>query len=516
MKNAVELVSQLTLEEKIGQMLIASLDGLALDESAGAFLDACHIGNIVHFGNNVQNRAQATELNAALHARIMARCGIAPLIGIDHEGGRVLRFREGVTAFPSAMAVGATGKVAYAERIGYAMGTELRSTGFLMNFAPALDVNTNPANPVIGVRSYGDDPEQVAAYGVAMVRGLQDAGCMACGKHFPGHGDTAVDSHFGLPCVDKPLEALAHEELIPFGQAIQAGMAAMMTSHILYPQIDPTDMPATMSSRILQGLLRDQMHFEGLIISDAMHMQAIATAYGIERGCIEAVKAGVDMLCIGTGGSGHMDTQVACCKALLAAAQSGEIPMDCIDRAVLRILNAKEQWFATPAPTADWVEDERLAAAVAQASITRLAGNGSPLQGQIACASLPMVDARYGLHEGNWVGRSFAGLAAQALGGKAVILPDGAQEDALLTADTVIIGISRGEEAELRCAQEALARGQQVTIVLTGLPYLVSKLPQGCEVLCTYGTAQASLEAACRVLRGQAQAAGATPVRIEK
>lgn len=512
MMNTIETMS---LEAKIGQLLMASLNGPVLDDEAKAFLSENHIGNLIHFGNNVETREQATAFNAELSAYIEKSAGIPPLFGIDHEGGRVMRFRSGVTGFPSAMAVGATQNTGYARQIGRAMGEELRAMGFHINFAPALDINTNPRNPVIGVRSYGDRPERVAAFGTAVVEGMQSAGLMACGKHFPGHGDTAQDSHYALPSIDRPLASLLETELVPFQAAIDHGLEAIMTSHILFPQVEPNGVPATMSPAILQDLLRKRMGFDGLIITDGMHMQAIAEHYGIERGCIEAVRAGVDLLCVGTGGSGRLDSQASCYRALVAAAKSGELPMERIDASVKRILAAKTRHCTPYHGPVDFEADARLAADIADASITLLRGTLPALSGSIACVSVPTDYLRFGVGEGDWRTHSFSGSAATLLGGEAVALTEETGFAPLDAADTVIIGVGEGTPLELSYVQEALRRGKNTIAVLTRTPYPLPLLPGDCPVLCMYWLTPVSVQAVCRVLRGEVSPGGVSPVLVK-
>ena len=363
--NIEYVVSAMPIEVKIGQLMLASLDGDCLDGDALDFLTECKVGGVIHFSNNVSGRSQAADFNAALAEAIEGITGVPPLIGIDHEGGRVMRIRDGsVTAFPSAIDVAAGGDAFVAEQVGAAMAGELRYMGFHINFAPVLDVQNNPRNTVIGPRSYGSEPARVAEFGAAMARGLQSGGIIACGKHFPGHGDTDVDSHFGLPRVDKPLGALEEMELIPFKAAIDAGIQAIMTSHILFPQIEPDPVPATMSPRVLQGLLRERLGFGGLIVSDGMHMDAISKEYGITKGCVEAIRAGVDLLCVGTAGEGHYQEQRDCYYALLEAAQNGYIPMERIDEAVTHVLRAKMWVMSIPSTPPDWDANKALAEAI--------------------------------------------------------------------------------------------------------------------------------------------------------
>lgn len=338
-------ISQLSLEEKIGQLLLASLDGPELDEPARRFLKESHAGNIIHFGNNAHNPEQVTALNAELQAFLREEHGIPGLITVDHEGGRVMRFRTGVTWFPTAMAVAAAGSEEDAYAIGYAMGEELRYLGFHLNFAPVLDVNVNLGNPVIGLRSYGDNPETVARMGVAVLRGMQKAGIMACGKHYPGHGDSLVDSHYGLPNVDKPRQALEQVEFYPFRKGVEAGLAAMMTSHILYPALESREVPATM---VAQHPDRTAARGDGLCRADCQRRHP-------DAGHQTLLRRGTRVRRGGQGGRrfavrrhrrpGLLRGPDALLPCAAGGGALGELPMERLEDAVLRILAAKERWI---------------------------------------------------------------------------------------------------------------------------------------------------------------------------
>ena len=233
-----------------------------------------------------------------LHCLIRMETGLPPMILLDEEGGTVSRLGELGSVSPSAMAQGATGDPENAFRVGRMIGQELRAVGVNFNCAPILDCNTNPKNPVIGVRSFGGDPEKVADFGAAYARGLREAGVIACGKHFPGHGDTETDSHLGLPVVNKSLEEIERVELVSFRRAIEEKIDALMTAHVVFPALEPERIPSTVSRKVMTGLLREKMGFEGLIVTDCMEMDAIKRQFGSARGALMALQAGVDMTLI--------------------------------------------------------------------------------------------------------------------------------------------------------------------------------------------------------------------------
>lgn len=283
------------------------------------------LGSVGIFGRNIASSEQLAALTAQLRAE---REDL--LVAIDEEGGDVTRLevRTG-SSFPGNLALGAVDDTALTQAVAREMGRRLAACGVNLDWAPSADVNSNPDNPVIGVRAFGADPQLVARHTAAYIRGLQGAGVAACTKHFPGHGDTAVDSHHAMPRIDADLDTLTARELIPFRAAVAAGTKAVMSAHILVPALDP-GLPATLSPAALHGLLRAPVSegglgFEGLIVTDGMEMRAISAAYGIERGSVLAIAAGADAICVG-GGLSDEDTVVRLRDALVAAVRAGELP----------------------------------------------------------------------------------------------------------------------------------------------------------------------------------------------
>jgi beta-N-acetylhexosaminidase len=298
------------------------------------------------FGRNITSPEQLAALTAQLRAE---REDV--LVAIDEEGGDVTRLevRTG-SSFPGNHALGAVDDVVLTREVAAELGRRLAACGVNLNWAPSADVNSNPANPVIGVRSFGADPELVARHTAAYVTGLQSAGVAACTKHFPGHGDTAVDSHHALPRIDVGTPVLGDRELTPFRAAITAGTRAVMSAHILVPALDPTR-PATLSPRILTALLRDELGYDGLIVTDGMEMQAVAATYGIERGSVLAIAAGADAICVG-GGLADDETVRRLRDALVTAVRTGELAEERLADAADRVRDLA-RWTATePKPTA--------------------------------------------------------------------------------------------------------------------------------------------------------------------
>ncbi|RAW12324.1 beta-N-acetylhexosaminidase [Paenibacillus taichungensis] len=330
-------LTQMTLREKIGQMLLCGFHGTQAAGEVDAFLRKYPIGGVIYFARNVESPEQVERLSSGLQ-RIAVDSGNVPLwISIDQEGGMVARITEGIALMPGQMAIAAAGSIEDAYQAAYISGVELRSMGINMNFAPVLDVNNNAANPVIGVRSFGESPQSVAAYGVRSIAGVQDADISATAKHFPGHGDTDTDSHLDLPVIPHDRERVERVELIPFRAAIAAGVDAMMSAHIYFPALEPERLPVTLSRAVLSGLLRQELGYDGMIVTDCMEMDAIAANYGTVDAAVMAVEAGADLVLISH--TAHL--QAGAFDALLAAVQSGRISEARIDESVTRLLKYK-------------------------------------------------------------------------------------------------------------------------------------------------------------------------------
>ncbi|MFC8831072.1 glycoside hydrolase family 3 protein [Streptomyces sp. NPDC057137] len=283
------------------------------------------------FGRNITSPAQLAALTAQLRAE---RDDV--LVAIDEEGGDVTRLevRDG-SSFPGNYALGSVDDVDLTRAVARELGSRLAACGVNLNWAPSADVNSDVNNPVIGVRSFGADPALVSRHTAAYVEGLQSAGVAACTKHFPGHGDTAVDSHHALPRIDVDFDTLHARELAPFRSAITAGSKSVMSAHILLSALDP-NRPATLSPQILTGLLREELGFDGLIVTDGIEMQAIASTYGIERGSVLAIAAGVDAICVG-GGLADEGTVLRLRDALVDAVREGELPEERLADAAARV-----------------------------------------------------------------------------------------------------------------------------------------------------------------------------------
>ncbi|HSG04997.1 MAG TPA: beta-N-acetylhexosaminidase, partial [Nitrospiria bacterium] len=261
----------MTLKEKIGQLFMFGFHGRSPGKAIERFIKEFHVGGVIVFSRNLQNPAQTAKLTNALQA---ATPKMPLFIAVDQEGGRVSRLPKGFTIFPSSARVASGHSAPLVYQAAEITAKELRAVGINMNFAPVLDIDTNPDNPIIGDRAFGSDHETVSTMGLTALAGLQDNRVVACGKHFPGHGDTSADSHNELPEVGHTLQRLGDIELRPFVHGIQNGLASIMTAHVMYPKVDP-DNPATLSPKIIKGILRNQFRFKGVVVTDDMEMRAI-------------------------------------------------------------------------------------------------------------------------------------------------------------------------------------------------------------------------------------------------
>jgi len=338
----VFFVKKTRLQEKVGKLLVIGFPGKSVTAEVKELIHDYHVGSIILFSRNIGTPEEVVHLTTALQKEAKAAGHEQPLlIGIDQENGVVRRLGKGATIFPGAMALGATNHPDYAYDISLATGKELKALGINWNFAPVLDVNNNPNNPVIGVRSFGEDPAQVASFGCASMKGMQDAGVMTAVKHFPGHGDTHVDSHIDLPVIDHRLTRLEEVELIPFKACIEKGADAVMAAHIHFPAIDTAEsVPATLSKKMITDLLRHQLAFTGMIITDCLEMDAIVNTIGTEKGAVESLKAGVDLTMI----SHTYERQIGAIQAIMNAFENGELYLADLEASIQRISIYKERY----------------------------------------------------------------------------------------------------------------------------------------------------------------------------
>ena len=342
-ENSLRIISELSLEEKVGQLFHIAIEGTELEENKQKLIERYKVGGIILFAENLKNSFQIRKLNEDLQRQSIRSSAIPLFISTDQEWGKVNRLGpEASTPFPSAMALGQTAKPIYVEEAAFITAYELRQLGLNWVLAPVLDINNNPKNPVINIRSFGSNPKLVTQMGKAYIRGNRRALSLSAIKHFPGHGDTDVDSHLALPRINKSLEEMKKTELLPFQSAIQdkdAKAEALMTAHILFPLLD-SEKPASLSPRILKKILRRDLGFKGLVITDAMEMKAISQRYTPQRAARLAFQAGVDIILLGERGKGNRRLH-AMYKGLLEDFRKKRLGHKELDRAIERQLSLK-------------------------------------------------------------------------------------------------------------------------------------------------------------------------------
>ncbi|MFN8499916.1 MAG: beta-N-acetylhexosaminidase [Anaerolineae bacterium] len=512
----------LSLEMKVGQVIMGGFpDAQPDDETLAAVRDGS-LGNIILFAYNCPSPAAVASLTEMLQ-----RLAPTPLlVAADQEGGAVTRLGPPATVMPSAMARGAADDPGLAERAAAVMAAEMRAVGINVALAPVADVNSNPFNPVIGARAFGEDPYRVADFAAATVRGLQGHGVAACAKHFPGHGDTAVDSHFGLPRSERTLDELARVELVPFGAAIRAGAQLVMSSHILFPALDP-DRPATLSRAILTDLLRGRLGFDGVVITDSMEMAGIMQDRSTPEACVAAFAAGADIVCP----SHHREDQAGAHALILAALRSGDIPLRRLDEAVGRVRRLKA-WLAEAPPALDATlasvgspAHQAVAAEVAARSITlvRDAAGWVPLpEGVVGVIELgetrltPAEDRVQG-------GSALAGNLAHYRAVQPLSLPltpterdVAAARDLARRSNVVVVGTRAAAlyPAQAALVREVLAVGRPTVVVALRAPYDLLAFPDAPAFIAAYGDVPPSLDAVVKVLVGDAAVRGRLPVTL--
>ncbi|AJY77746.1 beta-glucosidase [Paenibacillus beijingensis] len=529
-----ERIGRMSLRQKIGQMLLCGFHGTEMSGELERFIKEHQIGGVIYFARNVESAAQVAKLSAELQ-RAAAEADSIPLwVSIDQEGGMVARITEGVALTPGNMAIAAAGSRDAAELLAFISGQELKALGVNLNYAPVLDVNNNPLNPVIGVRSYGESPELAAEYGARAIRGLQNAGVAATAKHFPGHGDTSVDSHLDLPTVLHDRERMERIELVPFKRAIAEGVDAIMSAHIRFPALEPEGLPATLSRTVLKGLLREELGFEGVITTDCMEMNAIASHYGTVEAAVMAVEAGADVVLI----SHRADLQAGALDAIERAVRDGRLSEARIEQSVKRLLALKakrgvlagggllpqeplEAVLARPAHL-------EAARKVSEDSVTLVRDEAGtlPLKRErtlaitVAAAVMTQVDETFG------GGQSLG--AALAAGGLDVIdrvvsLKSVEAETAALVAAAEAADVKQivfgTYNAHFHPAQVELARklqqlGKPLAAVGLRNPYDLLALPDDAAFVAVYESRPLALQSAAKALLGLIPFRGRLPVSL--
>ncbi|QOR67044.1 beta-N-acetylhexosaminidase [Cytobacillus suaedae] len=530
-----DFMKTLSLEEKVGQLLMPDfrewddLPVTSLNDEIASEIQNKHIGGVILFAENFKNKSQTTHLITSMQEQ----AEIPLMISVDQEGGLVTRIPF-MPSMPGNMSLGATNDPALAKEVGIGIGSELKSLGIHVNFGPVLDVNNNPNNPVIGVRAFGDDPKAVIELGHAYMEGLHEAGVLAVGKHFPGHGDVSLDSHFVLPESNKTIDDLQNLELIPFQSLIESGIQGIMTAHIAFHHIEPEtvkskkdglpiELPATLSPKIITDILRNDLSFQGLIFTDAMDMKAVANHFGTAEASIRAIEAGVDIVLMPENLQHAFD-------GIIEAVKAGRIKEERIDESVKRILQVKsstlfqESTEFTKRSTKEIVELEQR---VADAAITIVSGDEIlPLdetsEEKIALVAFDrqsLTRLSNATKKYQWRNEPILLSKSKNWSGKL----SSEQSKLIKEAGTVIVATNTANQEDLDpngwkmgTVQSIIDISKQSIILSTRNPYDSQTLKNYDAYLAQYDTGTASFNATVDVLFGKKAAQGVLPVRVSE
>jgi beta-N-acetylhexosaminidase len=511
------------LVDLVGQSLMLSFQGQHATPALLQALTETRANGVILFAHNIGTPAELYALSRDLQAHAAA-VGLPPLlIAVDQEGGIVSRLRAPLTTTPGQMAQAATSDPTTAYTCARITGQQLRAFGINVNFAPVLDVNCNPANPVIGTRSFGESVAAVSQFALAALHGYRETGVIATGKHFPGHGDTDVDSHLGLPTVRHERSRLSDMELAPFVAAIRAGIPALMTAHIIFSALD--EHPATLSRSILTDMLRQELGFDGLVFTDALDMQAIAARYSPSEAAIRSKAAGADVLLP----LGSLESQVEVAQALATAVETGRLSREAFEMTARRLDSLRSAYglsctlppFSEPDPAHDAAARE-----IAQRSVTLLGGaDRLPLARDTRLALVDCVLPRFSLVEEAFeraallqslVAEAFPNTSSLAIS-PAFADDERAQARELVEQSQAVVLVTRNaalipEQAEF--AQMLVKLGRPVIHAAVRTPYDAVVVSGAAATLLTYGDPDVSLHALVNVLAGRALAQGSLPITL--
>lgn len=506
-----------TLRNKIGQLFMVGFDALEVNDHIRRMILDYRVGGVILFRRSVHSPAQLARLCRELQELNATVSDTPLLIAIDQEGGMVMRVEQGVTPIPSAMAFPQAGSVNDCQQLNRILGDEMRQVGINMNLAPVLDVNNNPLNPVIGVRAYGEDPDTVIQYGMAAMRGQQASGLVVTAKHFPGHGDTSTDSHYSMPLVGHDRARLDAMELPPFRAAIAQGVDAIMTAHVVFPAIEPrVDVPATLSHAVLTDLLRGELGFNGVIISDCLEMAAISEGVGVARGALATLQAGADIVLV----SHLIERQIAAIDAVAQALQDGTLDMTRVDSALQRVatlkqIRAVQEWRALPPqPTALRQPAALELASAVQRAAVRVEGSFRPIDKSVPVKLITVeMRSRTEVDEVDfapeWRSSMLFALKRDGVLVQELVLPFDANNSDIAEAISFAEG---AQQVIVQTYNAVLAPGQQqllaalpqdrLWLVAGRLPYDLDLAPKACARLAAFGCRPAALEPVVQKLTG--------------
>ncbi len=501
------LRANLSLEQKVGQLFMVHTHGTLAGEEAKKLIEELHVGGIIYYNwsNTLESPRQVSDLSASLQK--LAK--IPLLIATDQEGGRVSRLTHGgFTQFPGNMALAAAGSAALCKEAALVMGEEMLACGVNMDLAPVIDVNSEPKNPVIGVRSFGDDAHKVVAYAQSMLEGFSKAGVIPVLKHFPGYGDVTFDPHYGLPRVDKSREELERVELFPF-QALCADADVMMTGHVRVSALDPKAC-ATLSYPIITGLLRNEMGFKGVVMTDSMVMQGVIDDAGgdVDTACLKAFEAGCDIILLGGKDLQKEETELTfndvsrIIKLFQQKVREGSISMERLDASVARILALKHK---IQKPSIAFASHQEVSRRIAEASVTALRSGIADLGGRSVCLIAPKICSAATQYKACFYDEE--GISEEE---RTEILKRAKTEDAVVFL-TYNAWKSMDQQALIL---EIAALNKPCAVIALRDPYDVHAVPEPIPVFATYSTIPASLEAALNVLHGRLDPKGSCPVKM--
>lgn len=513
--------AQLSIREKAARLIMIDIPGTEMSDAVKQHLSENAWNGVILFAKNVADKAQTERFINAIHDN----AALSPFIAVDQEGGLVDRLRfPDMSLAPGLMALGAANNVEHTYEAHRIMGQELKQLGIHLDFAPCLDVNNNPLNPIIGVRSFGADPQLVARHGEAAIRGLRDGGVAPTAKHFPGHGNTAFDSHQALATISSSREAMEATELVPFRAAVAAQVEAIMTAHITFPALDPSNLPATLSKPLLTGLLREELGYQGVIVTDSLAMKAVADHWGFAEATVLSVEAGADLILA----LGSFERHLEALNGLVAAVESGRISEARLDESLARLQALYDRYHGRPESDPVFAPAHRAAMqSITDQTVTILRDELSliPFDSAkqpnlliIAPDVLPQsplgeVQPRRPMAEA-FTQNGFTVSEMnynQSMNGPAI--PELCHHAA--EADAVILAMyARGplSDTQKRIYEEVLSHNANLAVVALSSPYIVNELPDLKCCLTAFGYGDLSIDAIAKVLTGQMAAQGQLPL----
>lgn len=521
----------MNLHKKVGRLLIAGFKGTTMSPEIKRLIHEYHIGGVILFGRNIGTPQEILALTQSLQHEAKTAGYTSPLlICIDQENGVVRRLGEGTTIIPGAMLLGATHDPNHAFKAGLMTGKELKALGINWNLAPVVDINNNPKNPVIGVRSFGENAHEVTDMAKNSMLGMQESGVMTTLKHFPGHGDTSVDSHLDLPVIAHDLKRLHEVELVPFKECIAAGADAIMSAHVYFPALESqANTPATLSRSVITGLLREELGFDGVVTTDCMEMDAIAKGIGTVNGCVKAVEAGVDLVMV----SHIHPLQEQSILEIVEAVENGLISEQQIDHSIERI----ERMIAKYTSWADIENSRELPSfigsqahhtemkSIYEEGITLVSGDGQPIGTDDKVLLIyPTNEYATMVEDKRYATLSMAEKLKKVHQHVDIIEIEPSQYDHIIsqvveeaiTYDRIVAltlnAVQHPNQQKL--IHQLIETGTPVDVVAIRTPYDAAQFPKANRMICTYEFTQTSFEVVAEYLVGQTQINGRLPVSI--